>query len=74
MEFYAKEAVGSNWSVRQLKRAIETLSYERYLASHGNHDVVVDTVKNEKSDDPSDIIKDPYVLEFTGIKPDSSFY
>ena len=74
MEFYAKEAVGSNWSVRQLKRAIETLSYERYLASHGNHDVVVDAVKNEKSDDPSDIIKDPYVLEFTGIKPDSSFY
>ena len=74
MEFYAKEAVGSNWSVRQLKRAIETLSYERYLASHGNHDVVVDMVKNEKSDDPSDIIKDPYVLEFTGIKPDSSFY
>ena len=74
MEFYVKEAVGSNWSVRQLKRAIETLSYERYLASHGNHDVVVGTVKNEKSDDPSDIIKDPYVLEFTGIKPDSSFY
>lgn len=74
IEFYAKEAVESNWSVRQLQRAINTFSYERYIASNENHDVVDDTIKREEKDDPSDIIKDPYVLEFTGIKPDSSFY
>ncbi len=74
IQFYAKEAAESNWSVRQLQRAINTFSYERYIASNGNHDVVDDTIKREEKDDPSDIIKDPYVLEFTGIKPDSSFY
>ncbi len=74
IQFYTKEAVESNWSVRQLQRAINTFSYERYIASNKNHEVVDDTVKREGGDDPSDIIKDPYVLEFTGIKPDSSFY
>ena len=74
IQFYAKEAAESNWSVRQLQRAINTFSYERYIASNKNHEVVDDTVKKEGGDDPSDIIKDPYVLEFTGIKPNSSFY
>ncbi len=72
--FYTKEAIENNWSTRQLEREISTFSYQRYLASHGNHDVVDDTAKREKSDNPKDIIKDPYVLDFVGIKPDSSFY
>ena len=73
-EFYKKEAVEWIWSVRQLQREINTFSYQRYLASNGNHDVVDDTAKREMPADPKDIIKDPYVLEFAGLKPDSSFY
>ena len=72
--FYIKEAVNGNWSVRQLEREINTFSYQRYLASHGNHDVVEDTAKRELPSEPKDIIKDPYILDFLGIKPDSSFY
>ena len=72
--FYIKEAVDCNWSVRQLAREIHTLSYQRYLASKGNHDVIDDTAKREPDYNPKDIIKDPYVLEFTGLKADSSFY
>ena len=72
--FYINEAISCNWSTRQLEREINTFSYRRYLASHGNHDVVEDTAKRELPDDPKDIIKDPYVLEFAGLKPDSSFY
>ena len=72
--FYVKEAVNSNWSVRQLEREINTFSYQRYLASHGNHDVVEDTAKRELPSEPKDIIKDPYILDFLGMKPDSSFY
>lgn len=71
--FYIKESIEGNWSVRQLQRAINTFSYQRYLLSKGNHDVVDDTVKKEVID-PKDIIKDPYVLDFVGLKPDSSFY
>ena len=72
--FYVKESIQSNWSVRQLEREINTFSYQRYLASHENHDVVDDTAKRELPSDPKDIIKDPYVLEFVGLKPNSSFY
>ena len=72
--FYINEAIDGNWSTRQLEREINTFSYQRYLASHGNHDVVDDTAKREKSDNPKDIIKDPYVLDFLGLKADSSFY
>lgn len=72
--FYIKESIEGNWSVRQLQREINTFSYQRYLASHGNHEVVEDTAKREENSDPKDIIKDPYVLEFVGLKPDSSFY
>ena len=72
--FYIKEATEGNWSTRQLEREIHTFSYQRYLASKGNHDVIDDTAKKEPSFDPKDIIKDPYVLEFAGLKPDSSFY
>ena len=73
-DFYIKETIDGNWSVRQLEREINTFSYQRYLASHGNHDVVDDTAKRELPANPKDIIKDPYVLEFAGLKPDSSFY
>lgn len=72
--FYIKETIEGNWSTRQLQRAINTSSYQRYLASKGNHDVVEDTAKRERNFEPKDIIKDPYVLEFTGLKADSSFY
>ena len=72
--YYINEAIDCNWSTRQLEREINTFSYQRYLASHENHDVVDDTAKRELPADPKDIIKDPYVLEFVGLKPDSSFY
>ena len=73
-DFYIKEAIDGNWSTRQLEREIHALSYQRYIASKSNHDVIVDVAKREPDFDPKDIIKDPYVLEFTGLKPNSSFY
>ena len=73
-DFYIKEAIAGNWSVRQLAREINTYSYQRYLASNNNHDVVDETAKKEEPLDPKDVIKDPYILEFTGLKADASFY
>jgi len=72
--FYIQEAIEGNWSTRQLEREIHTFSYQRYIASKGNHDIIDDTAKKEEPIDPKDIIKDPYVLEFAGLKADSSFY
>ena len=72
--FYIRETLDGNWSVRQLEREINTFSYQRYLASHDNHDVVEDIAKGELPSEPQSIIKDPYVLDFLGLKPDSAFY
>lgn len=73
-QFYIEESVKSSWSVRQLERQINTFSYQRLLASHGNHDVVEDTTKRELAKAPEDIIRDPYVLEFLGLEQSASFY
>ena len=72
--FYLNECKKSKWSVRQLERQINTFSYERLLASHNDMDVVTDTTKRERGMEALDVIRDPYVLEFLGIKQDSSFY
>lgn len=72
--FYIEETIKSNWSTRQLERQINTFSYERLLVSNGNYDVVEDTTKKEIAKKPSDIIRDPYVLEFLGLEKNTSFY
>ena len=68
--FYEKEAVNSNWSVRELKRQIDTSLYERLLLSKGdfNKEQVLALATNcVEISEPLDIIKDPYVFEFLGI-------
>ena len=71
--FYMKEAIENTWSVRQLEREIHTFSYQRYLASGKNYEVVKDTADKEPPYNPKDAIKDPYVLTFTGLEPSKSF-
>jgi predicted nuclease of restriction endonuclease-like (RecB) superfamily len=71
--FYEKECINANWSVRELKRQIETSLYERLLLSSGaeNKKRVLELALNgNEITKPSDIIKDPYVFEFLGIPED----
>ncbi len=71
--FYEKETVNSGWSVRELKRQIETSLYERLLLSKGNANketVLALAQKGVELTSPSDIIRDPYVFEFLGIPED----
>lgn len=68
--FYEKEAVNANWSVREMKRQINTSLYERLLLSKGdiNKEEVLNLASNGiEINQPKDIIKDPYVFEFLGI-------
>lgn len=68
--FYEKESMNSKWSVRELKRQVNTSLYERLLLSQGNHnkEKVLDlALKGNEITRPEDIVKDPYVFEFLGI-------
>lgn len=68
--FYEKECINSNWSVRELKRQIDTSLFERLLLSEGkmNKKRVYELSKNGQNlFKPKDILKEPYVFEFLGI-------
>ena len=74
--FYEKETVNSAWSVRELKRQIESSLFERLLLSRGdvNKEQVLDlALKGNEIATPADIIRDPYVFEFLGIPEDKAF-
>ncbi len=69
--FYEKECVNSNWSVRELKRQLETSLFERLLLSDGknNKEKVYELSKiGQTLSTPEDILKEPYVFEFLDIK------
>ena len=75
-KFYEKEAVNSNWSVRELKRQIESSLFERLLLSRGEvkkEQVLALALKGNEISTPADIIRDPYVFEFLGLPEDKPF-
>ena len=68
--FYEKEAVNSSWSVRELKRQIDSSLFERLLLSHGDankEQVLALASKGIEIAETADIIRDPYVFEFLGL-------
>ena len=68
--FYENECINAHWSFRELKRQIDSSLFERLLLSDGqaNKEKVYQmATKGIEMNQPSDIIKDPYVFEFLGI-------
>ncbi len=68
--FYEKEAINANWSVRELKRQIESSLFERLLLSRGDaskEQVLSLALHGNEINEPADIIRDPYVFEFLGF-------
>lgn len=69
-EFYQTEITNSKWSIRELKRQVDSSLYERLLLSSGkaNKEKVIElSKKGQELNKPEDIIKSPYVFEFLGI-------
>lgn len=72
--FYTKEAVQSNWSVRQLERQINTMFYKRILASRDKESVAAEIQTSVPKPEYEKIIKDPYVLEFLDLPANEHYY
>jgi predicted nuclease of restriction endonuclease-like (RecB) superfamily len=67
--FYENECRKENWSVRQLQRQVGSMLYERTGLS-SNKPAVIEAARREvrkPSQSPAEWIRDPYVLEFTGL-------
>ncbi len=74
-DFYIKETVSQNWSVRALDRQISTLYYERIISSQDKNAVQKEAEENtgQLAESPRDFIKDPYILEFLKLNPANSY-
>lgn len=73
-EFYLAESCKNNWSSRQLERQINSSLYERLLLSNDKESVLALARNEQQPTDPKQIIKDPMVLEFLGLKRESAYY
>ena len=61
--FYLKETASESWSVRELERNIKSGYYKRMLS----------TQFPDKVREVTRFVKDPYILEFMGIKSEIKF-
>ncbi len=66
--FYELEATENNWSLRELQRQFDSSLYERLALSKDKKGVKQLAQKGQIIEKPEDVVKDPYVLEFLGLK------
>jgi predicted nuclease of restriction endonuclease-like (RecB) superfamily len=73
-EFYEAETLRAGWSARQLDRQIATRFYERTALSRNKAAMLQRGAKSQALDviTPEEAIKDPYILEFLGLKDEYS--
>ncbi|NLT49681.1 MAG: DUF1016 domain-containing protein [Ignavibacteria bacterium] len=67
VEFYSKQCEKENWSVRELKRQMKSKLFHRLALSKDKKGVLKLSQDGLEIQQPEDLIKDPYVLEFLDI-------
>lgn len=66
--FYEIESVKNDWSLNELKRQYDSSLYERLALSTNKDKVYRLALEGQKVETAKDAVKDPYVLEFLGLK------
>lgn len=66
--FYEIEAVKNDWSLSELKRQYDSSLYERLSLSTNKDKIYRLALEGQKVETANDVVKDPYVLEFLGLK------
>ena len=72
-KFYYNECINSKWSVRELDRQKSSLLFERLTLSKEKDEVLAIANKGHEITKPDDLVKDPTVLEFLGLKENKRF-
>lgn len=73
-EFYTAEALKNNWTARQLERQVNSQLFERLIISNDVKKVLAVAREEKLPTDAKEIIKDPMVLEFLGLKREAAYY
>ncbi len=72
--FYEVECIKNKWSARELERQKGSLLFERLALSKDKKGLLKLAQKGQELNAYEDMIKDPYVLEFTGLSPQAKLY
>ncbi len=72
-DFYEIESAQNNWSLRELEHQFNSSLYERLALSRNKRKIKELSTTGQLLSTPSDAIKDPLVLEFLGLKEDTSY-
>lgn len=67
ISFYTKECEAQKWSVRELKRQKSTALFQRFAMSKDKEGILQLANQGVEVQKPEDIIRDPFVLEFSGL-------
>ncbi len=67
MNFYLKQCINECWNVRELKRQMKSCLFQRLALSTDKEGVLLLANEGHQVMKPQDIIRDPFVLEFTGL-------
>lgn len=65
--FYEVQTLKEGWGVRELRRQLDSLLFERVGLSKRQDQVLAWARSGAVPDTPQAIIRDPYILEFTGL-------
>ena len=65
--FYEKESEEEHWGVRELKRQMKSMLFHRLALSTDKQEVMKLASEGQIIEKPEDILKEPYVFEFTGL-------
>ena len=73
-EYYELESVNNGWTARETERQINSMLYERLLMSNDKESVLAVARKQRIPESPTEVIKDPMVLEFLGLHREACYY
>lgn len=71
--FYEIECVKNNWSLREFQRQFDSALYQRLMLSTEKNAVKQLSEKGQIIEKSSDLVKDPYVLEFLGLEEKTKY-
>lgn len=72
--YYELESVNNCWTARELERQKNSLLYERLLKSNDKEAVLAVARRERIPESPTEVVKDPMVLEFLGFKRRAHYY
>ena len=73
-EYYELESVNGGWTARERERQINSMLYERLLLSNEKEKVLAVARNQRIPESPTEVIKDPMVLEFLGLERKAAYY